>query len=260
MFQAIRRRFNATGVVALLALVFAMGGGAYAAGRYVITSTKQISPKVLKALAGKPGTAGANGAQGQPGSAGSQGPAGPAGQKGESGATGPQGPAGAAGKNGENGTTGFAKVLPSKATETGTWSFSTPNPSYLFISLSFPIQLAEALGATQVHYVFADGKELNVKKELVSPADCPGSVAEPEAAPGHLCVYEKFTSGVSTVAAGKEGEQQVTQAEIFPSSGTPGLFGGQDGADTSGATLLFAPTDPEVEARVGWGTWAVTAE
>jgi hypothetical protein len=33
-----------------LALVFAMTGGAYAARKIIITSTKQISPKVLKKL------------------------------------------------------------------------------------------------------------------------------------------------------------------------------------------------------------------
>ena len=55
MFSAIRRRVRVTpsGVVAVFALVLAMSGGAYAAGRYAITSTKQISPKVLKALAGR---------------------------------------------------------------------------------------------------------------------------------------------------------------------------------------------------------------
>jgi hypothetical protein len=35
-----------------LALVFAMSGGAYAARRFVITSTKQIKPSVLKSLSG----------------------------------------------------------------------------------------------------------------------------------------------------------------------------------------------------------------
>ena len=37
-------------VAATLALVFAMSGGAPAANHYLITSTNQISPKVLKEL------------------------------------------------------------------------------------------------------------------------------------------------------------------------------------------------------------------
>jgi hypothetical protein len=50
MFSRIRRRIAHPNVVVTLALVLAMSGGAYAASRYIITSTKQISPKVLKAL------------------------------------------------------------------------------------------------------------------------------------------------------------------------------------------------------------------
>ena len=50
-------------IVATLALVFAMAGGAAAASHYLITSTKQISPKVLKEL-NKPGAKGAPGTAG----------------------------------------------------------------------------------------------------------------------------------------------------------------------------------------------------
>jgi len=46
MFSAMRKRMRVspTTMIATLALVLAMTGGAYAASRYVITSTKQISP------------------------------------------------------------------------------------------------------------------------------------------------------------------------------------------------------------------------
>ena len=63
-----RKRLSYANVTATLALVFAMSGGAMAANHYLITSTKQINPKVLKKLTGKPGkngTAGATGATGQ---------------------------------------------------------------------------------------------------------------------------------------------------------------------------------------------------
>lgn len=46
-FVRMRGRLTYANVVASLALVFAMSGGVYAASKYVITSTKQISPKVL---------------------------------------------------------------------------------------------------------------------------------------------------------------------------------------------------------------------
>jgi hypothetical protein len=42
MFERVGKHLNPAMVIAMLALVFAMTGGAYAAGRYVITSTGQI--------------------------------------------------------------------------------------------------------------------------------------------------------------------------------------------------------------------------
>jgi hypothetical protein len=46
------RRPSVPGIIALIALVFAVTGGALAATRYLITSTGQISPKVRMALRG----------------------------------------------------------------------------------------------------------------------------------------------------------------------------------------------------------------
>lgn len=78
-----RRRFSYANVAATLALVFSMSGGALAAKHYLISSTKQISPKVLAKLKGRQGTKGPTGATG---------PAGTAGVKGEKGETGEPGP------------------------------------------------------------------------------------------------------------------------------------------------------------------------
>lgn len=97
MLSRFRGRFGLPGVIAVFALVFAMTGGAYAAKHYVITSTKQISPKVMKHLKGK---------RGRTGKAGATGPAGPAGPVGPAGAAGPKGDAGAPGSNGSNGSNG----------------------------------------------------------------------------------------------------------------------------------------------------------
>ena len=69
------RRLNYANVTATLALVFAMSGGALAAHHYLITSTTQISPKVLGKLKGKTGPTG------PPGSTGKQGVAGAAGAR-----------------------------------------------------------------------------------------------------------------------------------------------------------------------------------
>ncbi|MCL2769501.1 MAG: collagen-like protein [Solirubrobacterales bacterium] len=98
MFSAVRNRVTYANVAATLALVFAMSGGALAAKRYLITSARQISPKVLKELKGTDGKPGANGAQGLAG------PTGPPGAEGKRGAQGAPGEAGREGKPGTNGT------------------------------------------------------------------------------------------------------------------------------------------------------------
>jgi hypothetical protein len=80
------RRLSYANVTATLALVFAMSGGALAAKHYLITSTKQFKPSVLKQLrgnAGAPGTPGAKGASGPPGAAGAPGARGEPGPRGE---------------------------------------------------------------------------------------------------------------------------------------------------------------------------------
>jgi hypothetical protein len=72
-----RRRLGYANVVSTLALVLAIGGGtAWAAHHYLITSTSQIKPSVLKKLHGangKNGTSGNNGANGTNGTNGTNG-------------------------------------------------------------------------------------------------------------------------------------------------------------------------------------------
>jgi hypothetical protein len=242
MFSALRKRMHVTPatVIATLALVFAMTGGAYAANKYLITSTKQISPKVLKRLKGASGKAGANGAAGPAGAAGARGPTGPAGP---AGAVGPQGPQGVAGLKGEsgppgapgkNGTSGFTKTLPSGSTETGTWVVSATenNPA---TQISFAIPLASELAEGNVHYVNKEG----------NGTTCPGTLAEPAALSGNLCIYQNLATGVEVT----NGLAQT--AIINPAGGF-----GQLGAATSGAMLVLARTAEETP--FAFGTWAVT--
>ena len=93
-----RRHLSYANVVATLALVFAMTGGAIAAKHYLINSTSQINPKVLKKLRGANGKAG------------------PAGQTGQAGKEGAPGKVGAAGKDGERGP---AEAFTAQATSVG---------------------------------------------------------------------------------------------------------------------------------------------
>ena len=117
-----RRSLSYANVVATLALVLSMSGGAWAASHYLINSTNQINPKVLKALksatgstvgaagavAGTPGAAGETGAKGEAGATGPKGESGTPGTKGEKGEKGERGERGEKGEKGEAGTAGDA--------------------------------------------------------------------------------------------------------------------------------------------------------
>jgi hypothetical protein len=83
------RRPSPAIAIALVALFVAMGGTAVAARHYLINSTSQINPKVLKKLRGNKGN---SGKAGLPGTAGVPGTAGAPGKDGAAGKEGPQGP------------------------------------------------------------------------------------------------------------------------------------------------------------------------
>ena len=235
MFSRIRKRVTYANVAMTLALVFAMSGGAYAAGKYVITSTKQIKPSVLKSLQGKAGKAGANGAQGPAGAAGPQGPAGAAAAKGETGALGALGASGKAGATGSPWTAGG--TLPSKATEKGVWGLTElakATPAFaIFIPISFTIPLAASLGESEVHVIEA---------EKTGTGGCAGGTStEPTAEPGNLCVY--LAVGV-----------KLTAEELIPIN--PAVLTGASGAGKTGAGLTTRGTEA---GALALGTWAVTA-
>lgn len=88
-------------IVAVLALVFAATGGAYAS---VQSSGSGISAHA--AAKKKKGTKGARGPAGRPGAPGATGPQGPKGATGPAGPTGPKGDAGAPGAKGDDGAAG----------------------------------------------------------------------------------------------------------------------------------------------------------
>jgi len=247
------KRFHPTpsGVIATIALVLAMSGGAYAAKKYLITSTKQISPSVLKSLKGASGKAGLAGPAGPAGS-GSAGPAGPAGSvgpagaDGKEGAAGKEGPPGKDGKNGKDGKDGnpwtAGGTLPVGSTETGVWSMgevpagATPGTLPIVLlktAISFSIPLAAPLGESAVH----------VFEGATIPSGCSGKVVEEhvvelKATSGNLCVWVSRHKGVTA-----EGIAAANTEE------------GEVGAGRSGATLN---TSGLAEESLAEGTWAVT--
>jgi hypothetical protein len=252
MFSAIRRRIRLTPAtaIAVVALVFAMTGGAYAAGKLLITSTKQISPKVLKQLKGASGKNGATGPAGPAGvgtagPAGPQGPAGPAGAgtKGENGAPGAdgkdgkEGKEGKEGKAGKDGKTGFTETLPAGKTETGTWSGGT---TFKRIPISFAIPVEPA--PTLVY----------VGSEETKPG-CPGITASglPLAEEGKLCVYAGL--GASDNPA------QVTGSSAREAIFGNGIKSTAEAVGPAGTVLEFQCGEPEAEFCRMEGDWAVTA-
>jgi|SRR5215218_3454821 len=167
MSSLLRNRIGVPGIISVVALVFAMAGGAYAAKKYVITSTSQIKPSVLKALKGQAGPAGAPGA---PGAAGAKG------DRGEVGANGTNGTNGTNGVDGSPWTAGG--TLPGNATETGVWGAGFRAAGLYLDPISFQIPLEEAPKAVLV----AAG---------ASKPGCPGiEDGAPTAEPGTLCIYQ----------------------------------------------------------------------
>jgi hypothetical protein len=253
MFSRISKRLTYANVAATLALVFAMSGGAYAASKYLITSTKQIKPSVLASLKGKNGAAGPAGAQGAPGPQGPAGPGGAQGAKGENGVAGKEGPqgkegtvgkegpAGKEGKEGKAGLTGFTETLPAGKMETGAWAATDygliEEELHIRVAIAFAIPLP-AIGAA----VFLN-EEKTVQK--VGTGGCLGTAEKPTAPPGTLCVYTS-----------EEANHNVSGPTVITTEGEENKY------STAGAFLAYKTekNSPGNVAQVrSIGTWAVTA-
>ena len=211
-------------VVAGIALVVALGGTGYAALALPSNSvgTPQLKPDAVtsgKVKNGslvradfKPGQL-LRGAKGAKGAVGAKGPVG------ATGAAGAPGPAGAVGAAGP-----FPSVLPAGLTLRGAFNLGGT---------------AAALGDlanTSISFVFTLASVptvIVVPPGTVPPANCPGTVAVPQAKPGFLCLFEDEVTNLDTAGL------QV------------------NGAERSGGTIYVNAAAPGV--FFSFGTWAVTS-
>jgi hypothetical protein len=265
-------QLNATTIMAIAAMVFAMAGGALAApgklskashrsSGVVITSIKQISPKILKQLTGAPGPAGPVGPEGKPG---------PAGKDGLNGAPGKDGTNGSSGTNGKgvtvsntavgckaggvtvevegagvshevcNGQTGYTDVLPPGKSEYGHWllsQFAKKIGEADLVAISFPIPLPEKVKA---HVIYLGEGEGEAKpNSAITAGECKGTYKAPGAGKGNFCFFEQYHENVNLAYGAFEVEEN-------------------EGADRYGTSIrVFAHEEGHAEAA---GTWAVTAE
>jgi hypothetical protein len=128
----------------------------------------------------------------------------------ELGVTGPPGADGTDGTDGAPGT--FATALTSGQTIRGNYNIGGEGAA------------ADALANTSISFIttFAVAPTTHLILEGgVAPAECTGTATMPEAAPGHLCVYEQDTLNTAGVL-----ENQTTRsgATIFIMSNAAGNF------------------------------------
>jgi hypothetical protein len=277
MFSTLRTRFGIPGVISVMALVFAMFGGAYAAsnssdgGKATASAKAKKGPRGPKGATGPAGPAGPAGPQGSGGANGKDGAPGAAGAAGTDGVSvtseefsGEEGPCeeggseltsaspeptyacnGAEGAQGPEGSPWTAGgTLPSEATETGAWTLTPlaaagiPTNGQAQTSLSFTILLEAEIAASNVHVIGEDGKEF---PGGTTPTACLGTVAAPTANAGHLCAYmAPKTSGLVEFEEPKILKLNAVETE---------------GASTAGAILRFF-VGPDANLK---GSWAVTA-
>jgi hypothetical protein len=208
-------------LVAWLALFVAMGGTSIAASHYLINSTRQINPKVLRKLKGNTGATGAGGPQGLRGLTGAQGTPGAPGTKGTTGSPGPEGPVGPRGVS-------ALGILPSAQSESGVYGASrwNANGGAMTEGITFPIPLAT--GTANVVYTTT----------TVPAGHC---IGVGHADPGYLCIYSDIK------------EKVKTPPHIY----SPEESGGVEVTGRFGFVLYWFVTD--VGLAYDYGTYTVTA-
>jgi hypothetical protein len=214
MLSRIHQKLGTAGlIIAVVALVAALAGTAFAAVDRLSKQEKKEVKKIAKSFQG----------QGPAGPIGPQGPAGPAGPAGADGQNGASGQPGTTGPEGPAGPT--SAILPSGETETGLWSFIEKDAFAELLTISYPLRISPASESPNFNWVGVGG----------SDPDCPGTVMNPQADPGQLCVYAELTGNAS--APTDAGGLYTPNRKL-------------------GYTVEFTLSGE----GFGWGSWALTAE
>jgi len=184
MLSRIHSKLGTAGlVVAVIALVAALTGAAFAAGGLTKKQEKRVIA-IAKKYAGKQGPVGPQGPQGAKGDAGAKGDTGPKGEK------------GAKGDPGDPWTAGG--VLPSGQTETGAWMVGPSRPD-LEVEVEGSMRTINGGGPVSGEASFniplAEAPEAVVYNKPETP-ECPGKVQNPEAEAGKLCLYVDQENGL----------------------------------------------------------------
>src|SRR5215204_664015 len=221
--RRITRHLSYANVMATIGVFVALGGASYAAVALPASSvgTKQLKKSAVAAAKIKRNaisSAKVKDGSLQRGDFASgallQGPQGVQGAKGE---PGPQGDAGTPGP--------FPGVLPSGTTMRGAYALLdvAPNAGYLARdSVSFGLSLPkETAPMVKAHFIALGGADPN----------CPGTAAQPDAAPGHICVFEDVASNRTSVTI----NAHTYGAVMTTASVAPGDF------RTTGSWAVTAP-------------------
>jgi hypothetical protein len=219
MFGGIRKRLTFSNVIAVIALFVALGGGAYAAVKLPANSvgTKQLKKNAVtgKKIASNAVTSGKvkDGSLLKTDFAAGQLPAGPQGPQGLQGIQGAKGDKGDKGDTGDTGPAGpFPDTLPTGKTVKGAY--------YQIFTATAASQFMGAF----ISYVYkpAATPTVHVISGATTNSNCPGTLADPQAASGHLCIYQDDPHTVNTSGAVATFAPQSTGIGLFATSAAAG--------------------------------------